>query len=285
MPGARRIASRRGTGENPPMDAQPSARPAAVAGRFYPADPAQLRDEVARLLAGSPCPGAAPKVLVVPHAGYQYSGPIAARAYARLAAAAPRIARVVLLGPSHFVALRGLAAPTVTEWRTSLGAIAIDREALADVADLRQVIAHDQPHAREHSLEVQLPFLQTVLPRFALAPLAVGAVAPAAVAEVLERLWGGDETLVVISTDLSHYLGYDAARERDARTAARIAARATDLVGEDCCGCQPLNGLLALAARRGMSVEQLDLRNSGDTAGDRSRVVGYGSWALGDARA
>jgi len=267
------------------MEALMGERPAAIAGRFYPADAAELRDTVATLLAANPCPGEPPKVLVVPHAGLQYSGPIAARAYARLAAVRERIARVVLLGPSHFVALRGLAAPTVSAWRTPLGAVPIDREALADVADLPQVVAHDLPHEREHSLEVQLPFLQTALGAFRLAPFAVGAARPAAVAAVLERLWGGPETLIVISTDLSHHQPYATAQAHDARTAARIVALATDLSGDDCCGCQPLNGLLALARTRGLAIEQLDLRNSGDTAGDRARVVGYGAWALRDARA
>jgi len=260
-------------------------RAPAVAGRFYPADPVTLRAEVTALLAANPCPGPAPKVLIAPHAGYVYSGPVAARAYARLAPLRGRITRVVLLGPSHFVGFRGLAAPTVAAFATPLGPIAIDREALADVADLAQVIAHDEPHAREHSLEVHLPFLQVALGEFALVPFAVGEARPDAVAAVLERLWGGPETLIVISTDLSHYHPYDEARALDADTAARIVARSTDLRGEECCGCRPLNGLLLLAQQRALAVEQLDLRNSGDTAGDRSRVVGYGAWALGEAGA
>lgn len=258
-----------------------TSRPPAVAGRFYRADPAVLREEVEALLADNPSPGPAPKALVVPHAGYVYSGPIAARAYARLTAAAGRIRRVVLLGPSHFVGLRGIAAPTVDAFATPLGSIPIDREALADIADLPWVIAHDAPHAREHSLEVQLPFLQVALGRFALVPLAVGDAGPRQVAAVLERLWGGDETLIVISTDLSHYHPYAEAQAIDAATAARIAALATDLRGEECCGARPLNGMLWLARERGLAVEQLDLRTSGDTAGDKDRVVGYGAWAIG----
>ncbi|HSB23485.1 MAG TPA: AmmeMemoRadiSam system protein B, partial [Burkholderiaceae bacterium] len=181
-----------------------TTRPAAVAGLFYPGDARALRAQVGQMLVASPPDAAAvdPKILVVPHAGYVYSGPVAAQAYARLARARGRISRVVLLGPTHRVAVRGLAVPTVAAFDTPLGRVALDRDAIAGLSDLPQVVASDAVHAEEHALEVQLPFLQTVLDGFALVPLAVGRVNPEAVAQVLERLWGGDETLIVISTDL-----------------------------------------------------------------------------------
>jgi hypothetical protein len=261
-----------------------SERPAAVAGRFYRADPAVLRAEVEALVADNPCPGPAPKALVVPHAGYMYSGPIAGRAYARLAPHAGRITRVVLLGPSHFVGFQGLAAPTALAFTTPLGRVPIDQSALATVADLPFVFGDDRPHAHEHSLEVQLPFLQVVLGAFALAPFAIGDANPSEVAAVLERLWGGDETLIVISTDLSHHHPYAEAQALDAATAARIAAFTSDLDGAEACGCRGLNGMLQLARERRLACERLDLRNSGDVAGDKDRVVGYGAWALREAQ-
>lgn len=264
-----------------------TTRPAAVAGLFYPDDAEALRAEVRAALAGArPAPSAAaPKMLLVPHAGYVYSGPIAASGYALLAPRAERIRRVVLLGPTHRVALRGLAAPTVDAFETPLGRVPLDRAALDTLADLPQVTRSDAPHAREHSLEVQLPFLQAVLDEFTLVPLAVGDAAPEAVAEVLERLWGGDETLIVISSDLSHYLPYDEARASDRATVERILAFATDLDPYEACGAHPLAGALRAARTHGLVPRLLDLRNSGDTAGDRERVVGYAALAFEPARA
>jgi AmmeMemoRadiSam system protein B/AmmeMemoRadiSam system protein A len=260
-----------------------SIRAAAVAGMFYPREPRALAAEVQALLDGvedvAPRIGF-PKALVVPHAGYVYSGAVAARAYEALAGARGTVRRVVLLGPVHRVPVRGLAAPGARAFETPLGTIAIDHAALQALHDLPQVVRSDPAHAMEHSLEVQLPFLQTVLGEFTLVPLAVGAASVAEVAEVLERLWGGAETLIVISTDLSHYHGYDEARSLDAATLARIAAYATDIDHDEACGATPLNGLLAFAKKRKLALRLLAACNSGDTAGDRHRVVGYSSLAL-----
>jgi AmmeMemoRadiSam system protein B/AmmeMemoRadiSam system protein A len=260
-------------------------RPAAVAGMFYPRDPQALAAEVDELLGGvedlAPRLGF-PKALVVPHAGYIYSGPVAAHAYDELAPARGIVRRVVLLGPVHRVAVRGLAAPTAEVFETPLGRIPIDRQALRSVQDLPQVVESDPAHAMEHSLEVQLPFLQKVLGEFALVPFAVGTASVEEVAQVLERLWGGPETLIVISTDLSHYHTYEQAQKIDGATLARIAARATDIDHEEACGATPLNGLLFYAGKRDLPVRLLAACNSGDTAGGRNQVVGYSSFALYD---
>jgi AmmeMemoRadiSam system protein B/AmmeMemoRadiSam system protein A len=265
-----------------------SIRPAAVAGMFYPREPRALAAEVQALLARaddvSPRVGF-PKALVVPHAGYVYSGAIAARAYSELAGARGLVRRVVLLGPVHRVPVRGLAAPLAHAFQTPLGTIPIDLPALQALHDLPQVVKSDPAHALEHSLEVQLPFLQTVLGEFTLVPLAVGMASVREVAEVLERLWGGPETLVVISTDLSHYHSYDEARSVDAATLARIAACATDIDHAEACGATPLNGLLSFAKRRNIPARLLAACNSGDTAGDKDRVVGYSSFAFDEVSA
>lgn len=259
-------------------------RPAAVAGSFYPDDAQALRTAVLDHLArGVAAPGTvAPKLLLVPHAGYVYSGDVAASAYALLAPLRGRIRRVVLLGPTHRVALRGLAAPAAGAFETPLGRVPIDRQALAAIAELPQLLISDEPHAQEHALEVQLPFLQTVLGEgFGLLPLAVGDALPREVDEVLERLWGGDETLIVVSSDLSHYLPYAEARERDAATVQRILGFASDLRGSEACGAMPLNGAMRAARRHGLRPRLLDLRNSADTAGrGHGRVVGYGAIAF-----
>ncbi|MBX3637752.1 MAG: AmmeMemoRadiSam system protein B, partial [Rubrivivax sp.] len=257
-------------------------RSPAVAGRFYPGTAQALAAELDGLLAEVPTqPGEpVPKMLLAPHAGYVYSGAIAARAYARLKPARGRIRRVVMLGPTHRVALRGIAVPEATAFATPLGAVPIDREALAAIAGLPQVVASDLVHAEEHALEVQLPFLQQVLDDFTLLPLAVGRADPLDVAEVIERLWGGDETLVVISSDLSHYLPYAEACARDRATVDRVLALDTRLDHEQACGATPLAGALTVARRRGLVPRLLDLRNSGDTAGDRRRVVGYAAVAF-----
>jgi hypothetical protein len=257
------------------------ARPAAVAGRFYPLDPAELRRQLeAYMPAGQPGT-ARPKALIAPHAGYAYSGPVAGRAYARLAGAGGSIERVVLLGPAHFVRLRGLALPEAEAFETPLGRVPVDAAAARAIASLPQVDTNDHPHTPEHSLEVHLPFLQQALGAFSVVPLVVGDATFEEVDEVLEMLWGGPETLVVVSTDLSHYLDHAAARQKDAATAAAIEALRPETIGFDAaCGCIPLGGLLRLARRKGMGIERLDLCNSGDTAGPRHQVVGYGAWAL-----
>lgn len=264
-----------------------SIRPAAVAGMFYPRDPRALADEVRRHLQTAEAATAAtprPKLLVVPHAGYIYSGAIAAQAYAQMLPWAGEIRRIVLLGPAHRVALRGIAAPTVDVFETPLGTMAIDRAALAAIAELPQVQPNDLAHAQEHSLEVQLPFLQAVFGnRCSLVPLVVGHVGAAAVAEVIERLWGGDETLVVISTDLSHYHPDGQARAIDHRTAQRIVAQAADIDPHEACGAFALNGAMQAVRQHGLQGTLLDLRNSSDTAGEPDRVVGYGALAFAPA--
>ena len=257
-------------------------RPPAVAGAFYPEAKEILSRDLAALLEAAPVSreAAVPKALIAPHAGYMYSGPIAATAYARLAPARGRIKRVVLLGPAHRVAIDGLALPGAMGLASPLGVVPVDREAVRSISSLPQVSESRAAHAREHSLEVHLPFLQAVLGTFAIVPLVVGRASPEQVAEVLDRLWGGDETLIVISSDLSHYLGYDEAKATDRDTAHTILQCRPLLNHDQACGATPVNGLLKVASRRGLKPELLDLRNSGDTAGDRSRVVGYASIAF-----
>lgn len=258
-------------------------RPAAVAGAFYPGQSLLLSNDVKALLASAkPGPGTAPvpKAIIVPHAGYIYSGSTAALAYARLAASRKTIRRVVLLGPVHRVAVRGLALPGAAAFATPLGEIAIDQSAIAALANLRQVVVSPAAHAQEHSLEVQLPFLQSVLDEFTLVPLAVGDATPAEVAEVLDALWGGPETLIVISSDLSHFLPYRAAQAVDQDTAQSILDMAGPLTHEQACGGTPVNGLILAAKRHHLRPQLLGLCNSGDTAGDKSRVVGYASFAF-----
>ncbi len=263
-------------------------RPPAVAGLFYTADPAQLAREVDAMLAEAtppePEPGLAerPKALIAPHAGHVYSGPIAATAYKTIADAAD-IRRVVLLGPVHRVPVYGLALPDAEGFATPLGVIPLDVEAMDAIRALQQVVTSDPAHALEHSLEVHLPFLQRALGDFTLLPLAVGDAAPEDVAQVLEAVWGGDETLLVMSSDLSHYLPYEQARAVDAATAEQILALGPPLRHEQACGATPINGLLVAAPRHGLRPRLLDLRNSGDTAGDRDRVVGYGAFAFVEA--
>jgi AmmeMemoRadiSam system protein B len=222
-----------------------------------------------------------PKAIIVPHAGYVYSGPVAASVYARLAAGRKTIKRIVLLGPSHRVPFRGLAASGDSSFRTPLGDIPIDRQSVEQVLELPQVILLDSAHANEHSLEVQLPFLQLLLDDFELVPLVVGDTSGEEVAEVLARLWGGSETLVVISSDLSHYHDYATARRMDKATSDSIILLHPERLDyEDACGRIPVSGLLLLAKQWGLHGELVDLRNSGDTAGDKQRVVGYGAYAF-----
>jgi len=259
-------------------------RPAAVAGMFYPGVPAALAASVRACLvdaaARSRAGGAPPKALIVPHAGYVYSGAIAAAAYARLAALHATIRRVVLLGPAHRVAVRGLALPSVRGFATPLGVVEIDRKAADLALTLPQVVESDAVHAQEHALEVQLPFLQAVLDDFRIVPFAVGAASTEEVADVLERLWGGPETLILVSSDLSHYHSYAEARAIDRGSVDGILALSPALDFDQACGATPINALLQCARWRGLVPELLDLRNSGDTAGDKSRVVGYASFAF-----
>lgn len=258
-----------------------TVRNPAVAGMFYPAKAAELETMVGRYLDAANVGGPVPKAIIAPHAGFIYSGPVAASAYARIAPARDTVTRVILLGPAHRVAVAGLALPSVDSLATPLGNVPVDKEAVAMIADLPQVKVMDAAHESEHSLEVHLPFLQTTLAEFSLVPLAVGEASPADVGEVLERLWGGPETLIVISSDLSHYHDYDTARRLDSATSRAIEQlRPQDIQYDHACGRIPINGLLHVARKRGMSATSIDLRNSGDTAGPRDQVVGYGAYVF-----
>lgn len=259
-------------------------RPPAVAGLFYPADPDELLALIAecRRVAGAPAGtegGGRPKAVIAPHAGYVYSGPVAARVYAALEGL-DGIRRVVVLGPVHRVPVRGIAVPEVEAFATPLGTIPLDLDGIDLLATLPFVVRSDLVHAQEHSIEVQLPFLQTVLGAFSLIPMAVGDCHPEWVAEALETVWGGDETLIVVSSDFSHYHDYETARALDEATAAAILRGAGPLNHEQACGATPINGLLVSAPRHGLSPRLVALANSGDTAGDRERVVGYGGFVF-----
>jgi hypothetical protein len=261
-----------------------TVRPAAVAGTFYPAQPPVLRSAVRRAFARAerpPTGSPTPRALIVPHAGYVYSGAVAAGAYLRLRRAQPAIDRVVLLGPSHRVPLDGIGVSGAAAFATPLGEVPVDDAARTSVLAFPGVSVNDEAHAHEHSLEVQLPFLQTVLDDFTLLPLVVGRADPEEVAEVIESCWSQSGTVVVVSTDLSHFHRYTDAVRLDARTAAAIVAGRADAIGTaDACGAQPLRGLLIAGGRQSFDVERIDLRNSGDTTGDRQRVVGYGAFAV-----
>jgi len=258
-------------------------RPPAVAGMFYPREPAILAGEIAEYLDEADedrlCPGF-PKVVIVPHAGFIYSGAVAAHAYDLLRPARGVVKRVVLMGPCHRVAVRGLALPGAAAFDTPLGRIPIDAAAESLPRELPQICVMPATHAQEHSIEVQLPFLQHVLGNFTLLPFVVGAASAAQVAQVIERLWGGDETLIVISSDLSHYHTHAAARAMDEGTARAILNLDLGLNHKQACGATPISGALLVAQRHGLKPRLLDLRNSGDTAGGKDRVVGYASFAF-----
>ncbi len=254
-------------------------RDPVVAGQFYPARADELSTTVQVLLdeAGSEA-GAAPKALIVPHAGYIYSGPVAATAYSRLLAHRSRYERVVLLGPCHRVPFNGLAFSSAEAFRTPLGVVPLDSAAMARV-ESPDIRVFDQTHAFEHSLEVHLPFLQIVLDSFTLVPIVVGSTSTESVADVIDDLWDGPGTLIVVSSDLSHYQGYEQARRMDRATCAAIEALEPGRIDHDsACGATPIGGLLVAAGRHGLTVETLDLRNSADTAGNGDQVVGYGAW-------
>ncbi len=258
-------------------------RQPAVAGSFYPDNPQQLSAMVSQLLAEAvdtePVSGP-PKILICPHAGYIYSGAIAAVAYHQLKGHEANIRRVVLMGPSHRVPLQGIAVPDASLFKTPLGEIALDQAAMSAIKPLEGVKVSPHAHAYEHSLEVQLPFLQALLPDFKIVPLVVGHTPLEQVAQVLNQLWGDNETLFVISTDLSHYHTYQHAKQMDAETSQAIEQFQTDLTGDQACGCNPLNGALHAAKQHHLQITTLDLRNSGDTAGSKDQVVGYGAYAL-----
>lgn len=258
----------------------PPVRQAAVAGYFYPGEARELSRTVNALLEAAPRATTDPRALIAPHAGYIYSGPVAATAYRQLSAQRQRTKRVLLLGPSHRVAFRGLAVCSAESYATPLGEVAIDIEARDALLGLPQVHVLDEAHAQEHSLEVHLPFLLAVLDDFLLVPVVVGDAGASDVSEVIERLWDRDDTLVVVSSDLSHYLDYETANRVDRETTRAIERHAQTIAPEQACGCRAINGLMRAAQAGGLEVKTLDLRNSGDTAGDRARVVGYGAYAL-----
>ena len=255
-------------------------RSPAVAGLFYPADEQQLRQDVQFLLEKSDWHDLKPKALIVPHAGYQYSGAIAATAYASLRAAAANIQRVVLLGPAHRVAIHGMALPGADVFTTPLGGVNVDAGLVNAIAHLPQVSISSAAHALEHSLEVQLPFLQSVLNEFTFLPLAIGMTSAEEVAEVLDYLWGGEETLIVISSDLSHFLPYATAQHIDHQTVQSILQLQQPIAPDHACGSMAINGLIIAAQKHRLIPHLLDLRNSGDTAGTRDQVVGYAAIAF-----
>ena len=254
----------------------------AVAGLFYPADKQTLEHDIQQYLdEANYGRDIIPKAIVVPHAGYVYSGPIAASAYKQVIPFKNKINRVVLLGPSHRVAFNGLAIPESDTFNTPLGNIQIDQEGIQQLADLPQVIVSDKAHSEEHSIEVQLPFLQEILDDFSLIPIVVGDADRYEVAEVIQKFWGDEHTLIVISTDLSHYHEYNEAKRIDRLTSDAIENLKPDLIDyDDACGRNGLKGMLTVAAEKNLSDDILDLRNSGDTAGDKSRVVGYGAYVI-----
>ncbi|MDX2457861.1 MAG: AmmeMemoRadiSam system protein B [Gammaproteobacteria bacterium] len=256
-------------------------REPAVAGSFYPADPGELQNQLEILLTAVKDGNPPPKAMILPHAGYIYSGPVAASGYARLVGSTGRITRVILLGPAHRQYVKGLALPDATAFRTPLGTIPLDIEALRQIRQLPQVSTDAAAHRSEHSLEVHLPFLQRTLKDFTLVPILVGDATAEEVCEVIEQLWGGRETLLIVSSDLSHYHDYETATRRDQATSRAIEALALeDIDYHDACGRNPVSGLLLYARQHGLRIKTIDQRNSGDTAGPRDQVVGYGAYVL-----
>jgi hypothetical protein len=256
-------------------------REPAVAGTFYPARGRELHDMLDALMAAAADEQTPPKAMILPHAGYIYSGPVAATGYARLRSVARSVHRVIVMGPSHRVAFHGLAVPDDSVFRTPLGDIPLDTATIQMLRSLPQVRVDNEVHRLEHSIEVHLPFLQEVLEHFELVPIVVGDAAPAEVSEVIATLWDGPETLLIVSSDLSHYHDYETATRLDRATSDAIEALTFEKIGyEHACGRNPVSGLLLYARQQGLSVETLDLRNSGDTAGPRDQVVGYGTYVI-----
>ncbi len=257
-------------------------RQTAVAGQFYPDEALDLTTMVDELLAAEKTAGDCPKVIIVPHAGYIYSGPTAAKAYARIISGRHCITRVVILGPAHRVGFRGMALSDAGQFATPLGEIDIDHVATEQISRLPSVVKLTSAHAQEHSLEVQLPFLQRCLDQFTLVPIVVGQCPAGDVARVIEALWGGPETLIVLSTDLSHFLSYAGAQQKDADTSRQILDHSTQISPDQACGAHPLNGLLQVLSSKNLPISQLAVVNSGDTAGDKNRVVGYGAYVVNE---
>jgi len=258
-----------------------SVRPAAVAGMFYPAAPEELRRQVTGYLSAAGPSSDPPKALIAPHAGYAYSGAVAACAYALLRAHSNLYERVVLVGPSHRLAFEGIAVPTADAFATPLGPVPVDRATVRRLLERPYVHLLDAAHKQEHSLEVHLPFLQEVLRAFQIVPFVVGDTTAEIVADTLEHVWGGPETLVIASSDLSHDHDYETARHKDAATSRAIENLEPDAIGlDDACGRVPIGGLLLQARQRGLHGKLLELRNSGDTAGGKDHVVGYGAYGF-----
>ena len=259
-------------------------RAPAVAGLFYPAEPARLRADVEAMLAAARRAddgGTAPAALIVPHAGYVYSGPTAALAWARAEARRGRVRRVVMLGPAHRVGVRALALPGCRAMDTPLGPVEVEVPAqIEELAAAGLVVTRPDVHAAEHSLEVQLPFLTAVLPGASVVPLAVGWVAPDRAAEAIRPFLGRPDTLVVISSDLSHYLPLAEARRVDEATIERILALRADIDHEEACGATGVNALLLAAGERGLVPRLLGSATSADTIGSPDRVVGYAAVAF-----
>jgi AmmeMemoRadiSam system protein B len=257
-------------------------REPSVAGLFYPAAAEELRASIEGYLTAAEAAGDPPKALVAPHAGYVYSGPVAGAAYAALAGAREVVRRVVLLGPAHRMALGGMAIPSAKAFATPLGEVPVDAEAFDIARAVPDVRVFDAPFEGEHSLEVQLPFLQVILDDFQVLPVLVGRAPAESVAALIDALWGGDETRIIVSSDLSHFHDYETARQMDHRTAELVETLQFEaLSSEHACGCYPLRGLLQVARAKGLLVHAVDVRSSGDTAGPRNRVVGYGSFLVG----
>jgi AmmeMemoRadiSam system protein B len=253
----------------------------AVAGKFYPGDAKTLMADVKGFLEAAPSQGGSPKALIAPHAGFIYSGPVAASAYAEVRTLAGKIQRIILLGPSHHALFKGVASVAVTSFLTPMGAVTVDHDAIAEVVALGFVHISDAAHAAEHCLEVHLPFVQFLFPSARIVPLLTGDGDASSAQKTLEHLWGGDETLIVISSDLSHYLDYSQAQRIDCATARKIQQLAANAIEfNDACGATAINALLSAATNRGLVCRLLDLRNSGDTSGPHDRVVGYGAFAF-----
>lgn len=256
-------------------------RQPAVAGTFYPDDPSELHKILDEYLNDAETSRKVPKAIIAPHAGYIYSGPVAATAYARLIKAHDVINRVVIIGPSHRVGFSGLAVSKAQNFITPLGSVPVDQDAVRILMNFPFVQYLEQAHAFEHSLEVQLPFLQETLDSFKIVPIVAGDASAEQVSQILEALWGGEETLIVISSDLSHYHDYATCQKLDKTTTHLIENLQYEKLSPDfACGMVPVSGLLKLASEKSLTIKNIDLRNSGDTAGDKRRVVGYGAYVI-----
>jgi len=256
-------------------------RPAAVADIFYTANGTELAAQVSDFMDADEVTNIVPKALIVPHAGYIYSGGTAGKGFALVKKLTAAVNKIVLIGPCHRVWIQGLAIPDCQYFETPLGKIEVDSKTLNELVKFPQVTISDQAHAQEHSLEVQLPFLQSIFDQFKLIPLVAGEVSEDAFIEVLEYLWGGEETLIVISSDLSHFLDYDAAVAIDNKTSQAIESFEAGSINSDmACGSAGIKALLSLAKNKNLHVKTIHQCNSGDTAGDKDRVVGYGTYAI-----